>query len=106
MAKRKKKGRSSAKRRAALKGFAKGKFQSPVHSNGFKQDMLIDMYGGDVGFKSGYGHTVASVRAQQALAAGKEYFKHGGTIYKASSTPYRDSFTYSATADTRPGKVK
>jgi len=45
-------------------------------------------------------------RAQQALAAGKEYFKHGGTIYKASSTPYRDSFTYSATADTRPGKVK
>ena len=83
MAKRKKKGTRSAKRRAALKGFAKGKFQSPVHSNGFKQDVLIDMYAGDKGISSG-GSGSAAVAAN---AAGKSYFKYGGTTYKVVSTP-------------------
>ena len=78
MAKKKKGGR-----RAALKGFAKGKFQSPVHSNGYKQDMLIDLHGGDIGLDS-----AANVRAAAGLAgaAGKSYFKYGGTVYKAVST--------------------
>jgi hypothetical protein len=104
----KKKGARSAKRRAALKGFAKGKFQSPVHSNGFKQDMLIDMYGGDKGFTSGYGHPSQNTRAQEALAAGKTYFKHGGTTYKAGSAidARRGGTVYTATLDARAGKVK
>lgn len=108
MAKRKKKdGARSAKRRAALKGFAKGKFQSPVHSNGFKQDVLIDMYGGDKGFESGYLNPAKTVRAQQALAAGKTHFKHGGTIYRAAAaTSAKGGTIYTATADTRAGKVK
>ena len=108
MAKRKKKdGARSAKRRAALKGFAKGKFQSPVHSNGFKQDVLIDMYGGDKGFESGYFNPTASVRAQQALAAGKTHFKHGGTTYRAAAaTSAKGGTIYTATPDTRAGKVK
>ena len=102
----KKNGARSAKRRAALKGFAKGKFQSPVHSNGFKQDILIDMYGGDKGFPGGYPNPAASVRAQQALAAGKSFFKHGGTTYKARGVSHRGRTTYIATPDTRAGKVK
>lgn len=108
MAKRKKKdGARSAKRRAALKGFAKGKFQSPVHSNGFKQDVLIDMYGGDEGFKSGYLNPHQRVRAQEALAAGKSFFKHGGTTYRATAaTSAKGGTVYSATPDTRAGKVK
>ena len=96
-------------RRAALKGFAsKGKFQSPVHSNGFKQDMLIDLYGGDKGFELGYGHPSSSQRAEEAIAAGKEFFKHGGTIYKAVSTydERRDATSYSGEEDPRTGKVK
>ena len=84
----KKKGTSSAKRRAALKGFAKGKFQSPVHSNGFKQDVLIDMYGGDKGVvynwpATGNAHTAA----RDANNAGKTYFKFGGVDYKVASGP-------------------
>ena len=77
MAKRKKRG--SGRRRAALKGFAKGKFQSPVHSNGFKQDVLIDMHGGDIGLD-----TAASANAAAILAntAGKSYFRYGGVSYK------------------------
>ena len=80
----KKKGTRSAKRRAALKGFAKGKFQSPVHSNGFKQDVLIDMHGGDRGLDSYASATVAAIAAD---AAGKSYFKYGGTTYKVGSGP-------------------
>ena len=103
----KKKAVRSARRRAALKGFAKGKFQSPVHSNGFKQDMLIDMHGGDKGFTSGYGHPSQNVRAQEALAAGKTFFKHGGTTYRAGTTTGRGGrTTYTATSHSRPGKVK
>tara|TARA_Y100001963_G_scaffold131518_1_gene189038 strand:+ start:212 stop:541 length:330 start_codon:yes stop_codon:yes gene_type:complete len=107
---RKDKKKGSAKgRRAALKGFAsraKGMFQSPVHSNGFKQDMLIDMYGGDKGFASGRFEAAATVRAGEALAAGKEYFKHGGTVYKAGTEPFRGSTRNTATPVTRAGKVK
>ena len=88
------------------KGFAKGKFQSPVHSNGFKQDVLIDMYGGDKGFESGYLNPAPSVRARQAIEAGKTFFKHGGTTYKATTGTHRGKITYTATADTRAGKVK
>ena len=107
MAKRKKKdGARSAKKRAALKGFAKGKFQSPVHSNGFKQDVLIDMYGGDKGFESGYLNPAASIRAREAMEAGKTYFKHGGTTYRAAGVSSRGRTTYTATPDTRAGKVK
>ena len=81
MAKKKKSSRA-AKRRAALKGFAKGKFQSPVHSNGFKQDVLIDMHGGDIGLD-----TAASANAAAILAAGagKSYFRYGGTTYKVGA---------------------
>ena len=82
MAKKKKK--ASAKgRRAALKGFAKGKFQSPVHSNGFKQDVLIDLHGGDKGLD-----TAASANAAASLAnaAGKSYFRYGGTTYRVVSS--------------------
>ena len=102
------KGRSS-KARASLKSFAskiRGKFQSPVHSNGFKQDVLIDMYGGDKGFESGYFNPAPSVRARQAMQAGKTFFKHGGTIYRAAGVSSRGRTTYTATADTRAGKVK
>lgn len=107
------KGRSSrsrsSKARASLKSFAskiRGKFQSPVHSNGFKQDVLIDMYGGDKGFESGYLNPAASIRARQAMEAGKTFFKHGGTIYRAAGVSSRGRTTYTATADTRAGKVK
>ena len=80
----KKKIKASAKgRRAALKGFAKGKFQSPVHSNGFKQDVLIDLHGGDKGLDDA---ASAQAAASLAAAAGKSYFRYGGTTYKVQST--------------------
>lgn len=70
-------------RRASLKSFAKGKFQSPVHSNGFKQDILIDLHGGDVGLDS---ESTANTAAVKADAAGKSLFKYQGTIYKVVAT--------------------
>tara|TARA_R110002020_G_scaffold431075_1_gene640911 strand:- start:448 stop:732 length:285 start_codon:yes stop_codon:yes gene_type:complete len=94
MAKKKKGGR-----RAALKGFAKGKFQSPVHSNGFKQDVLIDMHGGEKGLDTA-AHPAAA--ASLAAAAGKSYFKYQGTTYKVQSGPRG----YGATTDDRTGNVK
>ena len=97
----KKKGARSAKRRAALKGFAKGKFQSPVHSNGFKQDVLIDMHGGDVGLDTA---ASANVAASAAAAAGKSYFKYGGTTYKVTAGHRPGAYT--AGSDDRTGKVK
>ena len=84
MAKQKKKGAASSRRRASLKSFAaraKGMFQSPVHSNGFKQDMLIDIYGGDTGFTSGGSIT----RAGEASAAGKSYYYYDGTLKKVTT---------------------
>ena len=65
---------SRASRRAAL-----AKFQSPVHSNGFKQDVLIDLHGGDVGLDTAAN---ADAAANLANAAGKTYFRYGGTTYK------------------------
>ena len=97
MAKKKKAARS-AKRRAALKGYAKGKFQSPVHSNGFKQDVLIDFHGGDRGLDS---FASANVAAIQAQAAGKGYFKYNGTVYKVVPGARGPE----AGADDRTGKV-
>ena len=79
MAKKKKEGKRTAKRRAALKGFAKSKFQSPVHSNGFKQDVLIDLHGGDVGLDSA---ASANAAANLANTAGKSYFRYQGTTYR------------------------
>ena len=96
----KKKGSGRSKsRRASLKSFARGKFQSPVHSNGFKQDMLIDLHGGDVGLDS---ESTANTAAVKADAAGKSYFKYQGTTYKVVSTPRGAG----AGADDRTGKVK
>jgi len=96
----KKKGARSAKRRAALKGFAKGKFQSPVHSNGFKQDVLIDLHGGDKGITA----ASSSAAAGAAAAAGKSYFRYGGTTYKVAAGHRPGAYT--AGSDDRTGKVK
>ena len=94
---RKKKGSS---RRAALKSFAaKGRFQSPVHSNGFKQDMLIDLHGGDRGLDA---LASADVAALQADAAGKSYFKYRGTTYKVVAGARGPE----AGTDDRTGRVK
>ena len=97
MAKKKKSSRA-AKRRAALKGFAKGKFQSPVHSNGFKQDVLIDVHGGDIGI----GGATSNVAAATADAAGKSYFRYQGTTYKVVPA----GRGVGAGTDDRTGKVK
>ena len=93
---RKKKG--SKGRRASLKSFARGKFQSPVHSNGFKQNVLIDMYGGDVGVSA----ADANAAAKLAGDAGKTYFKYGGTTYKAVAA----GRGYLAESDDRTRNVK
>ena len=96
---RKKKGSGRSKsRRASLKSFARGKFQSPVHSNGFKQDVLIDTYGGDVGISA----DTANIAAKEAGDAGKTYFKYGGTTYKAVAA----GRGFLAQSDDRTGKVK
>ena len=79
MARKKKKGAAARARRAALKGFAGGKFQSPAHSNGFKQDVLIDLYGGDKGFASSEN---AIFIAADMNTAGKTYVRHGGVLKK------------------------
>ena len=89
MARKKKKGAAASKRRASLKGFAakaKGFFQSPVHSNGFKQDVLIDLHGGDRGLDAEASVNDAAVVAE---AAGKAFFKYGGTTYKVQTTGAR-----------------
>ena len=98
MAKKKKGSGRSKSRRASLKSFAKGKFQSPVHSDGFKQDVLIDTYGGDKGVSA----ASANVAAKLAGQAGKTYFKYGGTTYKAVAA----GRGYTAQSDDRTGKVK
>ena len=99
MARKKKKGAAAKARRASLKSFAKGKFQSPAHSNGFKQDVLIDLHGGDRGLDHLASPTVA---AGAADAAGKSYFKYNGTVYKVTA----GARGAEAGADDRTGKVK
>lgn len=99
----KKKGSGRSKsRRASLKSFARGKFQSPGHSNGFKQDMLIDTYGGDVGV------VARNANAAAALAAGegKDYFKYGGATYKVRSVTSRGKTNIDAIMDDRTGRTK
>ena len=103
MARKEKKKGSAKGRRAALKGFAsraKGMFQSPVHSNGYKQDMLIDLHGGDRGLDSAAGS--ANDAAVIANTAGKSYFKYGGTVYKVVSGHRGPE----AGADDRAGRTK
>ena len=106
MAKKKKKdGARSAKRRAALKGFAKGKFQSPVHSNGFKQDVLIDMHQGGRNFTgSMYTRFLAG---NAARAAGKGYLKFDNVVYKLGKATNRFGTEYTTfSADDKAGRVK
>ena len=115
-----KKKKGSAKgRRSALKSFASkaAKFQSPVHSNGFKQDVLIDLYGGDRGHKTGGGQTEAQV-AKAADLAGKSHFLWDGRmkrVVKTKAAPPKgkgkvpskgESYTYSTAVDIRVGKAK
>ena len=102
MSKKKKGSGRSKSRRASLKSFAKGKFQSPVHSDGFKQDVLIDTYGGDKGVSA----ASVSVAARLAGQAGKTYFKYGGATYKVGSGLVKGRLSYSAETDDRTGKVK
>ena len=83
MARKKKKGAAAKARRASLNSFARGKFQSPVHSNGFKQDVLIDLYGGDTGFVD-TGTNAPSIAADMNTA-GKTYVRHGGVLKKVVS---------------------
>lgn len=79
MAKKKKRGSAKVRgsRRASLKAYARGKFQSPVHSNGFKQDVLIDLYGGDIGTGGSSGGI-----ANLMNTAGKTYTRHEGVLKK------------------------
>ena len=99
----KKEKKEKASRRASLKSFARGKgmFQSPVHSNGFKQDVLIDIYGGDVGFTSGG----SNARAAEADAAGKSFYYYDGVLKKVATS--RGSIVgVSADAADVAGKVR
>ena len=103
----KKKGAAASKRRASLKGFAsKGKamFQSPVHSNGFKQDVLIDVYGGDVGITGASADAAAGV----AGAQGMDYFKYAadGMTYLVQGSVVKGRTVYTAAPDNRTSKVK
>jgi hypothetical protein len=107
MARKEKKKGSAKGRRAALKGFAsraKAMFQSPVHSNGYKQDMLIDVYGGDVGFKSSDKHI--NTAASEASAAGKTYFYHDGALKKVAVTARGSIYGTSASSDDVASKTR
>jgi hypothetical protein len=101
MAKKKRTGAAAKARRASLKGFAK--FQSPVHSNGFKQDVLIDIHGGDVGIQ---GAATSTAAATIAGNAGKTYFKWAGQVYKATSRLVKGRVNWTAESDDRSAKVK
>ena len=96
----KKKGAASKSRRSAVKRFAM-KIQSPVHSDGYKQDVLIDLYGGDRGVA---GRT-KDVAAATAGAAGGSYFKWQGDkkTYRVATTrdPRSGRTSYSAQIDTK-----
>lgn len=105
MAKRKKKDEArSAKRRAALKGFAKSKFQSPVHSNGFKQDQLIDIHEGGRNFTGSY--SARALAGNAARAAGKSYLKFNDVVYKLGTRNFRGSTYTTFASDDKSGRVK
>tara|TARA_A100001391_G_scaffold143574_1_gene101317 strand:- start:57 stop:431 length:375 start_codon:yes stop_codon:yes gene_type:complete len=105
------KGRStrgrSSKARKSLKSFAsknRGKFQSPVHSNGFKQDVLIDLHEGGRNFTGTF-----SARAQagnKARAAGKGYLKFNNVVYKLGTRTFRGNQYTIFASDDKPGRVK
>ena len=106
MSKKKKSSSRAKSRRTSLKSYAKGKFQSPVHSNGFKQDVLIDMYGGDVGFK------MDSVKSkplpQVAMEAGQlgyQSFRYDGRTYKVVETVGKKGKSYMGSLGKKAGKV-
>ena len=104
MAKKKKEGKSTAKRRAALKGFAKSKFQSPVHSNGFKQDQLIDMHEGGKNFTGSF--SARALAGNAARAAGKSYLKFNDVVYKLGTRDFRGSTYTTFASDDKSGRVK
>lgn len=99
--------RRSSKARNSLKSFAskiRGKIQSPVHSNGFKQDQLIDMHEGGKNFTGSF-----SVRAQAgnaARAAGKSYLKFNNVVYKLGTRLFRGNPITTFAADDKVGRVK
>ena len=106
MSKKKKSSSRAKSRRASLKSYAKGKFQSPVHSNGFKQDILIDMYGGDVGFRRGDIKSPPLMQvAIDAGKAGKESFRYDGRTYKVIESLGKKGKTYTAGLGKKAGKV-
>ena len=104
MAKKKKEGKSTAKRRAALKGFAKSKFQSPVHSNGFKQDQLIDMHEGGKNFTGSF--SARALAGNAARAAGKSYLKFNDVVYKLGTRNFRGSTYTTFASDDKSVRVK
>ena len=104
MAKKKKEGKSTAKRSAALKGFAKSKFQSPVHSNGFKQDQLIDMHEGGKNFTGSF--SARALAGNAARAAGKSYLKFNDVVYKLGTRNFRGSTYTTFASDDKSGRVK
>tara|TARA_R100000700_G_C3111961_1_gene104603 strand:+ start:210 stop:587 length:378 start_codon:yes stop_codon:yes gene_type:complete len=106
------KGRStrgrSSKARKSLKSFAsknRGKFQSPVHSNGFKQDVLIDLHEGGRNFT---GNMFARfLTGNAARAAGKGYLKFNNVVYKLGKGTSRFGTEYTTFAsDDKSGRVK
>ena len=106
------KGRStrggSSKARKSLKSFAsknRGKFQSPVHSNGFKQDVLIDMHQGGRNFTGSFYKRYLAGNA--ARAAGKGYLKFDNVVYKLGKATNRFGTEYTTfSADDKAGRVK
>jgi|TARA_R100001510_G_C7656388_1_gene216367 hypothetical protein len=98
---------SSSKARKSLKSFAsknRGKIQSPVHSNGFKQDQLIDMHEGGKNFTGSF-----YVRAQAgnaARAAGKSYLKFNNVVYKLGTRLFRGNPITTFASDDKSGRVK
>jgi len=105
------KGRSSrgrsSKARASLKSFAsknRGKFQSPVHSNGFKQDVLIDMHEGGRNFSGSY--QARALAGNAARAAGKGYIKFNNVVYKIGTRSFRGNEYTTFATDDKAGRVK
>ena len=105
------KGRStrgrSSKARKSLKSFAsknRGKFQSPVHSNGFKQDVLIDLHESGRNFTGSYGQRAKAGTA--ARLAGKSYLKFNNQVYKIGSNSMRNFVYTTFSADDKAGRVK
>tara|TARA_R100000773_G_C4216488_1_gene115127 strand:- start:1459 stop:1833 length:375 start_codon:yes stop_codon:yes gene_type:complete len=105
------KGRStrgrSSKARKSLKSFAsknRGKFQSPVHSNGFKQDVLIDLHQGGRNFTGNM--QARAIAGNAARAAGSKYMKFNNQVYKIGTGSFRNFLYTTFSADDKPNRVK